>query len=194
MPQTLVGVLSRKTWLTMLLRVWALYTTRVRLEACALELERVKEKLGKRQSSIWNMNKAELVEVARKELGMSLMQAEKETVMALRERIRSAREVANMESDPLARLPQGLDGMKKEHLRAEILVRGLPEPERCTRPKMIALIRDSVAARQVLSQPTQQNSSSSTTDPKASTKDRTKTGQDDGDWEMPDAQKTKKSK
>ena len=55
------------------------------MEAANTELARVSS--GKKKS-IWSINKAELVETARKELGLSVTQAEKETVLVLRERVR----------------------------------------------------------------------------------------------------------
>ena len=52
----------------------------------ATEITRLTKKLGKKSGSIWNMDKSELVEVARMELGVTLAQAEKMTVTVLREK------------------------------------------------------------------------------------------------------------
>ena len=91
------------------------------------------------------MNKAELVEKARLDLGMTQAQAEKETVTTLRERIRSRRELTEHNDDPYTKLPKGLDSLKKDELRLECKTRAIHMPEDATRPKMILAIREDVA-------------------------------------------------
>ena len=142
-------------------------------EALGSECERLRTLVGKKASSIWTMNKAELVETARKELGWTLSQCEKETVTTLRERIRSVRHVCQMTDDPLAKVPTGLEKMKVDELKIEIMNRSLPEPSPCTRAQMICMIRDDVAMRTTL-----------TTEAAASTKSNSESGQD---WEMLEA-------
>ena len=155
---------------------WNLYTLKVQLEASRMENARLSAKLGKTSSSIWTMNKSELVETARKELSMSLAQAEKESVTTLREKLRSWRSLLKVEEDTLAAVPKGLEKMTLADLRTEALTRDLPEPEPCTRAKLIVLIRDDVNNRRILS--------SSTMDPAANMSGPQASGQEDEDWEM----------
>ena len=108
---------------------------------------RLQNKMGKKSESLWAMNKGELVEKARRDLGMTTTQLSKETVTSLRERLRSQKEVVEMLCDPLAKHPKGLDSMLKEELKQECLMREISEPSPCTRPKMIVLIKDDVAKR-----------------------------------------------
>ena len=175
-----VGIFTPRTWLKMMFQAWAWMMARVCVEGYATEVGRLNKLLGKRSSSIWTMNKSELVETARKELGMTMIQAEKESVTALRERIRSARAVTSMVTDPLAKLPKGLEKLTLAELKEEALVRDLPEPDPATRAKLIVLIRDDVASRLILERP-----SSSTTDRRANTSSEKTVGQEE-DWEMPE--------
>ena len=55
-----------------------------------------------------------------------------------------------MLEDPLAKPPKGLDSLTKAELQQECLLREIPDPVKCTRPKMIVLIRDDVATRLTL--------------------------------------------
>ena len=113
--------------------------------------------------SVWKMRKEQLVEVGRKELGLTLVQAEAMTVVTLRERIRSQREVNQMTTDPLETNPKGLDRMKHQDLLEECIKRNLPcvqglptrpgekgywDPP--TRPHMINAIKDDVETRKLL--------------------------------------------
>ena len=69
---------------------WRLVAVLTDLESLRTDNKRLIEKLGKQSASIWTMKKAELVEIARQELGMTRAKAEQETVVSLRERIRAA--------------------------------------------------------------------------------------------------------
>ena len=93
------------------------------------------------------MNRSDLVEKAKMDLGMTEAQMKNETVTSLRERLRSQKEVVDMLYDPLAKSPKGLDNMLKEELKQECLLREINQPDPCTRPKMIVLIRDDMAQR-----------------------------------------------
>ena len=126
------------------------------LEAVRSELGRLKEKLGKQAESIWRMKKDELVEVARRELGLTQAQAQGETVLVLRERIRSHR-VENqqqqmMSTNPDAHLPKGLQRMTHPELAQECTRRGIETPSgssnraQATRAQMIILIQDHIKA------------------------------------------------
>ena len=128
----------------MMFQSWALMITRASLEAASTELARLG---SKKKTSIWAMNKAELVEIARKELGLTVTQAEKETVLVLRERIRATRSATTVAGDPLSKVPKGLDKMLASDLKEQLVIRGLPEPEHATRARMIMLIRDDVVSR-----------------------------------------------
>ena len=82
--------------------------------------------LGKKSDSIWQMNKAQLAETARKELGMTLVQAQKETATVLRERLRRLPNVEEVKEDPLATLRKGLekkslDDLKEIHQERSLL-------------------------------------------------------------------------
>ena len=70
---------------------WALVTQRVIRSAADDERERLRERLGKQKDSIWTMSKVEVAEVAHRELGMNYQQANRETLVTLREKIRQAR-------------------------------------------------------------------------------------------------------
>jgi hypothetical protein len=118
--------------------------TRASLEAASTELARLG---SKKKTSVWTMNKAELVELARKELGLTVTQAEKETVLVLRERIRATRSATAVAGVPLTRPPKGLDRMLASDLKEQLVIRGLPEPEQATRARMIMMIRDDVVSR-----------------------------------------------
>ena len=85
---------------------------------------------------------------------MTPAQAEHETVITLREKIRRSRAQAREESDPLAALPRGLDMMSAEALVQECLTRGLDplalqgqRGQYKTRPQMILMIREDVELR-----------------------------------------------
>ena len=90
------------------------------------------------------MKKADLVEVARSELGVSMVQAERETVITLRGRIRRNREIVTQAQDPMLVVPQGLERMKHAELLAEMQRRNLPIPEKVTRPTMILMTKEQV--------------------------------------------------
>ena len=128
------------------------------LEAVRSELGRLKEKLGKQAESIWRMKKEELVEVARRELGLTQAQAQEETVLVLRERIRGHRFENRyqqmMSTNPDAHLPKGLQRMTHPELTQECIRRGIEIPSgssnraQATRAQMIILIQDHVKAAQ----------------------------------------------
>ena len=129
-------------------KMTALQMANAALKAENDQLEKITEK---RKASLWTMRRVELDEVARRELGMTEGALAKETVISLRERIRAAREAAYQESDPLKRIPGGLDRMKAAQLVEECVRRGLnPNTEggkSKTRPQMIVMIRDDVESR-----------------------------------------------
>ena len=147
----------------MLLRLtfaaWRLVTSLTETASLKADNERMTEMLGKKAHSLWTMRKEDLIETARKELGMSRAQAEKETVVTLRERIRRERSVAVEQADPLLILPKGLESMKADDLAQECIKRGLdvsPLPgqrgARKTRPQMILMIREYVELQSSSSQ------------------------------------------
>jgi len=137
---------------------WAQTVLRTLVEALSTENARLERLTGKKKSSLWDMNKAELKEKAQRDLGMTESQLEKETVTSLRERLRSQRDVVAMLTDPLAKTPKGLDSLLKEELKQECIIRQITLPEPCTRPKMIVLIKDDIAVRMTLeNQPEPEN-------------------------------------
>ena len=113
---------------------WQLRVALVNVAALAAENQSLKTKLGKRDNSIWQMNKAGLVEVARQELGMTIAAAEKETVTTLREKIRANRKKETMNQDPLTVLPKGLEKMTWLELHEEMQKRSLPTPRKSLVP------------------------------------------------------------
>ena len=130
----------------------------VLLEAARTEVSRLQEKLGRQAESIWRMKKDELVEVARRELGLSQAQAQAETVLVLRERIRSHRAEVRyqqvLSTNPDAQLPKGLQRMTHAELVQECSRRGIEIPAgssnraQATGAQMIILIQDHVKAAQ----------------------------------------------
>jgi len=97
------------------------------------------------------MKKDELIEVARRELGMGPSRAQSETVTTLREKIRARREMVKVSEDPLSTLPKGLDKMDKAHLEEQVRFRDLTAiPEKATRAQLIIAIRDDVENRNLL--------------------------------------------
>ena len=130
---------------------WKMTTLEMANEALKAENAQLEKTTEKRKASLWTMRRVELDEVARQELGMTEGALARETVISLRERIRAAREAAYRESDPLKRVPGGLDRMKAAQLVEECVRRGLnPHTESGksrTRPQMIVMIRDDVTAR-----------------------------------------------
>ena len=129
---------------------WVIYKLRCQKEMLETELARMTQIVGKKKiDSIWNMTKDELIEVARNELGMTIVQATTETVVTLREKIRAYRKAVKDAGDPLNSLPPGLDKMHKADLLTEMETRQLPIANQMTRPAMIIAIRDNVEVRQL---------------------------------------------
>ena len=127
-------------------REWRLITVLPVTEALRSELDRLKLEVGKRAKSIWHMRKKQLIEVACQDLGMEREIASKETVVTLREKIRSHRKSQN---EPLLALPKGLEKMLVKQLAIECKMRGIdptstdrPGHEYKTRADMIRRIRD----------------------------------------------------
>ena len=84
-------VRPKTMFLRLLFAAWKEIAIMMQVAALQKEKERMKEFFGKQSSSIWQMHKHDLVEVAIAELGMTRAVADKETVFVLRERIRMAR-------------------------------------------------------------------------------------------------------
>ena len=130
---------------------WRMRALRTMVETLKSEVRALRERLGKQKSSIWQMRKEDLIELARRELGMPRPDAEKESVITLREKIRRNRAQVQEEADPLVTLPKGLERMTAEELCRECRARNLditPLPghrgQVKTRPQMILMIREDV--------------------------------------------------
>ena len=141
-------------FMRMVFQAWAIVMVRTHREALRSENHRLGERLGKQKDSIWTMTKDELVEIARRELDMSMQKAQQETVLTLRERIRQAR-VGKPKADdlhPLLKLPKGLERLSLQDLSQECDKRGIAMPikdkKEPTRAQLIILIRDDVERRQ----------------------------------------------
>ena len=139
---------------------WRLQTALALLAAFRSENQRVVALVGRKSSSIWGMNKEDLIEEARKELGLQRAAAEKETVTTLREKIRRSKAQRKAEMDPLSNLPKGLDRMTAAQLKEECVTRSIstdPLPDQrgstMTRPQMILKIREDVELRSAISSP-----------------------------------------
>ena len=131
---------------------WRLAAVQTMNQALLTENERLR-KINPKES-IWQMKKAELVEVAVAELGITRVQASVITVDELRERLRVARKQSKEEEDPLTKLPVGMGKMKAAELVVEctkrcISVAPLPGEKgtQKTRPQMMLEIRNDVARR-----------------------------------------------
>ena len=140
----------------MLLRLalsnWRLIITQTTNAALRTENARLKQ-INPRES-IWIMRKAELIEVAVAELGLTRVQAGNKTVEELRELLRVSRNQTREEQDPLLRLPVGLSKMTAEALVAECTRRAISVRPvegqrgiRKTRPQMMIDIRNDVDRR-----------------------------------------------
>ena len=140
----------------MLLRLalsnWRLIITQTANAALRTENARLKQ-INPRES-IWIMRKAELIEVAIAELGLTRVQADNKTVDELRELLRVSRNQTREEQDPLLRLPVGLSKMSAEAMVAECTRRAISVAPvegqkgiRKTRPQMMIEIRNDVDRR-----------------------------------------------
>ena len=155
-----------RLWLHNIFLQWRTYTLQV--IAIGLRTETLQRKLhaGPEANSIWHMHKKELVLLAQVELGISFEEANRETVVVLRELIRRSRDAAKEQKDPLDSLPKGLDKMNHAQLMDECIMRGIDVeaidaassstkvPSKKTRPQMILDIREYVALRHTCSQMT----------------------------------------
>ena len=116
------------------------------------ENERLKNLLGKQSESIWVMRKVDLVNLAVKEIGMTRTDAEKDTVLTLREKIQRQRQVTRETEDPLLKVPTGLEKMLHHQLQDECRKRNIPVKQPGTdkdktRASMILDTRDDVDLR-----------------------------------------------
>ena len=179
---------ERLTILQLCFLAWTRHHARIGQAAGWAEVDRLNALHGKETNSIWKMNKAKLIEVARMELGMSIAAAEKETTATLREKIRSQRSVVNATEDIHDKLPTGLSSMKIAELLLEVEQRNLPIPEHPTRGKLIVLIRDDVNNRKTL-----YASPAVTSQPERKTKTRGTPTDQDGDWEVTQPQEEAES-
>ena len=156
------------------------------------ETMRLRAIVGKKPDSIWSMNKAELVEVAVKELSMPYQQAMAETVITLRERIRRARAGEKAMKDPMAQVPVKLDRMLHADLVKECEGRDISTVDPLssktkTRPQMIVDIRDDVSRRSSTSLPSQMKKETAVPSRKNTSARPRPAGDDDldmEDWEM----------
>ena len=134
-------------WTRCVFQGWLLVTTQTQLAAAEGEIDRLRNKLGKMHESLWGMRKADLVEIAFNELGISREKAAKMLVPELRERIRAARKEPEP-VDPLSVAPPNLGRKTKTELQIECETRGLPYDDKTSRGQMIVMIKDDVEARE----------------------------------------------
>jgi len=140
-------------WLRVLFLAWERMVIKKNLAAYVSEAESLKQRLGSSKESIWKMKKADLVEVAQRECGLSLAKAQADTVEILREKIRTVRKFRDSLDDPLAATPKGMGKMSLEELRDEVQKRGLPVDPNGTRVQLQMMIRDDADHRIMQSAP-----------------------------------------
>ena len=182
--------LTPLTWCRVLFQAWRLVMMERTVEALRTENARLERDAGKKADSIWSQNKADLVETARMELGIPRAQAEKETVATLREKIRSQRTVSEASADPMTQKPKGFTKMKLDELQAECNARSIPFADKATRPQLMVKINDDIERRLALMPSLvreDQQSSSSTRGARVNMRSSQSSGQEDEDWEMPQA-------
>ena len=143
-----VGLRMGTLWTRCIFQGWLLVTTQTQLAAAEGEIQRLRNKLGKMHDSLWGMRKADLIEIALNELGISREKASKMLVPELRERIRAARQRPEPE-DPLSIQPPNISRMSKVELQIDCETRGLPYTDKTSRGAMIVMIQDDVEARAV---------------------------------------------
>ena len=131
---------------------WKLAGAQAMSQALLAENERL-HRINPKES-IWQMKKAELVELGVSELGVSRAQATRMTVEELRERLRVSRKQSKEEEDPLTKLPVGMGKMKAADLVVECTKRCISvaplqgeKGSQKTRPQMMLEIRNDVARR-----------------------------------------------
>ena len=135
--------------LRVVFQVWQMVILQMNQAALQSEVTSLRTQTN-RPKSIWNMSKAELIDKAYEELGMSRAQAEAKTVTILREMIRRNRELARVQVDPMAVMPKGLGQLKFDALKEVMAQRNLPLGDRVTRATMIVAITEHVQACQLL--------------------------------------------
>ena len=116
------------------------------------EVENLKQQTATSSNSLWKMRKEELVKAAREELGLSPEEANAETAVSLREKIRTVRKFRDSLRDPQAATPPGLCSMTKAELRAAIQNRGLKVDMKETRDEMKRRIREDARDRMIQSE------------------------------------------
>ena len=167
--------LSTRGWAQVVLREWQRYVLKVKVEGLEAEVARLAPDDDK-EESIWTMKKEQLIEVARRELCMTIAQAQTTQVRFLREQIRKQRKMAKMSTDPMAYIPKGLSRMNLAELKEEHEKRGLPWPAKATKVAFEQMITDDckrreLEERRLLSQWTPETAATLNV-----------TGQDEADW------------
>ena len=137
------AVLLEATWTRReVFQAWKIYLLENKCATLHEELVEAREKA--KPNSIWNMRKADLVELARKELEMRPDQANRYTVIELRELLRRERKAVEAFADPHASLPKGMYKMKREELIEVCAERNIALSSRPTRAEMMLAIRAQV--------------------------------------------------
>lgn len=132
-----------KNTLREIFQAWRIVALLARALVLQAQLEDAQS--NQRNPSIWTMKKAELIEVARRELSLRPDEAQAKSAVELRELLRAHREKLLSQQDPRNRLPPGLVKMRKDQLMQECALRDIVT-ERITRAQMISAIRSYVEA------------------------------------------------
>ena len=111
----------------MIFHAWRNYCDLMRKEVAETKLAEYENdpRIESMRANPARMRKHELVELARKELGLTATYANECTVKILREMIKQGRKANEEIEDPMKKLPKGFSTMRKTKLIAEAKNRGL---------------------------------------------------------------------
>ena len=129
---------------------WKAETLHIDLERVNEECQKLAASIGKRTESMWHMRKADLVQVAMKDLGWTFNEANAARVGLLRLEIKENRQQKNAaeeQVDPLAAIPKGLAKLRQAELVEHMVARNLTLPPKNLREAMIRDILSDVDAR-----------------------------------------------
>ena len=142
---------SDKLWMRSVFMEWSRYVYRVQVEGLQMEEARLSALIGdEKEKPLSRMTRAELTEVARKEMGFTQRHCDTiPTVPLLRRQIQIHRQMMSANEDPMLKLPK-FKNMKLAELKAHHAERGLPPLPVCRNLRIDyeQSIRDDVKRRQ----------------------------------------------
>ena len=121
----------------MMFHAWRNYCDLMKKEVAETKLAQYENdpRIESMRANPAKMRKHELVELARKELGLTTAYANECTVPILREMIKQGRKASEEIVDPMKKLPKGFSNMRKKELIAEAKNRGLILDQICADTK-----------------------------------------------------------